>query len=414
MGWAEALSGLGAGLQGQGPQWQVAHNDRLKTLSELDDKRKQAMLEDFRSTLVRLKSGDRAGASQLLQDRLQAISQLGGDPSDTAEINRMIQEGRIDEAVAGLQSIDDMAVVNGKLPSMELGGEGTPSNVQEFLFWQSLPEDQKQQYMQVKRAQQIIDMGGGASGIVQGNQAVPIVQAQGQTIGQVRADVAGAEAGLAGATSAASAAGQLGQELDYKPAIEAGITEARLTTEAGIKPRMEADIAAAVDGAKQGVLEAAKAKDATKLFAAYDTAINNLSTALGATETGPLIGQLPALTSNAQAAKGAQQVLAVAIKGLVRTAGEGTWTDSDQRMITDMMPTREDTPQSRAQKLVYIDQYIRAKLGQPPAGPAAAPSSDIPVAPEAIGNPRPGAVLLEDANGNRAYQYPDGRIEEIN
>lgn len=413
MGWADALSGLGAGLQGQGAQWQVANNDRLKTLAELDDKRKQAMLEDFRSTLVRLKSGDTGGASQLLQDRLEAITQLGGDPTDTAEINRMIQEGRIDEAVSGLQQLDDMAVANGKLPSMVLGGEGTPSNVQEFMFWQSLPPEQQQQYMQVKRAQQIIDMGGGASGIVQGSQAIPITQAPGQTIGQVRADVAGAEAGLEGAKSSASEYGKLGAQLAVEPAIAGATTQAELTAQAAIKPQMEADIARSVDMAKAGVLEAAKAKDATKLFAAYDAAINNLSTALGATETGPLIGQLPALTGNAQAASGAQQVLAVAIKGLVRTAGEGTWTDSDQRMITDMMPTRKDTPQSRAQKLVYIDQYIRAKLGQAPASQPAAPNSDIPTVPTAA-PAGSGVKILEDANGNRAYQYPDGRIEEIN
>ena len=368
----EWLGHAGAALQGNLPEYNIAENDRLKTLAELDEQRKKAMMMDMRGMRVMLEQGDYGGAQSLAQDRLEAINQLGGDPSHTAEISRLMMEGRYDEAIGRLSRAEEVAVANGILPPMGLGGDA-PSNVQEFLFWQSLPPEQQQQYMQVKRAQQIIDMGGGASGIVQGSQAVPIVQVPGQTIGQVRADVAGAEAGLAGATSAASAAGQLGQELAYKPAIEAGVTEAKLTTEAGIKPRLEADIARSVDMAKQGVLEAAKAKDATKLFAAYDAAINNLSTALGATETGPLIGQLPALTSNAQAAKGAQQVLAVAIKGLVRTAGEGTWTDSDQRMITDMMPTREDTPQSRAQKLVYIDQYIRAKLGQPPSGPAADP-----------------------------------------
>lgn len=413
MGWADALSGLGAGLQGRGAEWQIAQNDKLKTLEELDEKRQKAMMMDMRGMRMMLEQQDYGGAQSLAQDRLEAINQLGGDPSHTAEIARLMQEGQYDEAIARLTRADDIAVANGLLPAVGMGGEGTPSNVQEFLFWQSLPPDQQKQYMQVKRAQQIIDMGGGASGIVEGSQAIPITQQPGQTIGEVRADVAGAEAGLAGATSAASAAGQLGQELAFKPAIEAGVTEAKLTTEAGIKPKMEADIARSVDMAKAGVLEAAKAKDATKLFAAYDAAINNLSTALGATETGPLIGQLPALTSNAQAASGAQQVLAVAIKGLVRTAGEGTWTDSDQRMITDMMPTRKDTPQSRAQKLVYIDQYIRAKLGQAPASQPAAPNSDIPTVPTAA-PAGSGVKILEDANGNRAYQYPDGRIEEIN
>jgi hypothetical protein len=385
--WAAGLGGLGAALQGNYPQWEVAQSDRMKTLSELDDKRKQAMLEDFRSTLVRLKAGDTGGASQLLQDRLEAINQLGGDPTHTAEINRMIQEGRIDEAVSGLQQLDDMAVANGALPSMVLGGEGTPSNVQEFMFWQSLPPEQQQQYMQVKRAQQIIDMGGGASGIVQGSQAIPITQAPGQTIGQVRADVAGAEAGLEGAKSAAGEYGKLGAQLEVAPAIAGATTAAELGAQASIKPKMEADIARAVDLAKSGVLAAAQQKDAGKLFTAYDVAMQNLNSALGATETGPLAGQLPALTSNAQAASGAQQVLAVAIKGLVRTAGEGVWTDKDQQMIVDMMPTRKDTPEARAKKLIYIDGYIRAKLGQAPAEQSA-PNSDIPTVQAPAAGPK--------------------------
>jgi hypothetical protein len=386
MGWAEALSGLGAGLQGQGAQWQVANNDRLKTLSELDDKRKQAMLEDFRSTLVRLKAGDTGGASQLLQDRMEAINQLGGDPTDTAEINRMIQEGRIDEAVSGLQQLDDMAVANGRLDPIG-GPGGDPAAVREFLFYQTLSPDDQKRFLQVKRAQQIIDSGGGANSVVYGDQSTPIVQQPGQTIDQVRADYAGAEAGLEGAKSSASAAGQLGQELAYKPAIEAGTTEARLGVEASIKPKMEAEIARSVDLAKSGVLAAAQQKDAGKLFTAYDVAMQNLNSALGATETGPLAGQLPALTSNAQAASGAQQVLAVAIKGLVRTAGEGVWTDKDQQMIVDMMPTRKDTPEARAKKLIYIDGYIRAKLGQAPAEQSA-PNSDIPTVQAPAAGPK--------------------------
>jgi len=390
--WAAGLGGLGAALQGNYPQWQVAETDRKQGLAELDEKRRLAMLQDFRGVLVRAKAGDLGGAQSLLQDRLQVLNEIGGDPSHSAEVLRYLQEGRADEAIAGLQSIDDIAVARGELPSMALGGEGTPSNVQEFMFWQSLPEDQQKQYLQVKRAQQIIDMGGGVSGAVYGNQAAPITQVPGQTIDQARADVAGAEASLEGATSAAGEYGKLGAQLQVAPAIAAATTEAELTTQAAIKPQMEADIAAAVDSAKAGVLNAAKAKDAGQLFSAYDVAINNLGKALGSTSTGPLIGMLPALTENAQAAKGAQQVLAVAIKGLIRTAGEGVWTDKDQQMITEMMPTREDKPGSRAQKLVFIDQYIRAKLGQPGAGAAPAPATGSPEVPEYIDRVAPPSI----------------------
>ncbi len=278
--WGMALQGLGAGLQGQGPQFQVALSDRMKTLSELDDKRKQAMLEDFRSILINLKAGKIDPAKQVIQSRLGAITELGGDPSDTEEINRMIQEGRIDEAIQGLQMIDEMAVANGKLPSMApkysgitdtAGGgkagfnpmtgqyedipaaEGVqfapteasakytgitdladggkaglntqtgmyeripmqegmafapdaasaaatvdPSNVREYQYYQGLSPAQREEYLQVKRATPIIDMGGGLQGRVINGQVVPITAQPGQTPDDVRADYAGAEYALEG------------------------------------------------------------------------------------------------------------------------------------------------------------------------------------------------------------------------
>jgi hypothetical protein len=90
----------------------------MKTLAELDEKRRLAMLQDFRGVLVRAKAGDLGGAQSLLQDRLQVLNEIGGDPSHSAEVLRYLQEGRADEAIAGLQSIDDIAVARGELPSL--------------------------------------------------------------------------------------------------------------------------------------------------------------------------------------------------------------------------------------------------------------------------------------------------------
>lgn len=245
MGWADALQGAGAWFSGQGPQWENAQTLQQNSLIELDEKRRQALLEDFRGTLLDLKSGNIEQASARLQDRLGAIQKLGGDPSHTAELNRMIQEGRVDEAVQGLQMIDDRAVAAGKLPSMAdkhignkngqdifqradgstyakptegwsaeiaaASGEGgaDPANVREFQFWQGLsPEDQRR-YLEVKRSQQMINLGGGAQGMVYGGQATPVTTQPGQTADQFREEYAAAEGDL---QQVKEQSGQLGQD----------------------------------------------------------------------------------------------------------------------------------------------------------------------------------------------------------
>jgi hypothetical protein len=348
----------------------------MKTLAELDEKRRLAMLQDFRGVLVRAKAGDLAGAQSLLQDRLQVLNEIGGDPSHSAEVLRYLQEGRTDEAIAGLQGIDDIAVARGELPSLALGGEGTPSNVQEFMFWQSLPEDQQKQYLQVKRAQQIIDMGGGVSGAVYGNQAAPITQVPGQTIDQARADVAGAEANLEGATSAAGEYGKLGAQLQVAPAIAAATTEAELTTEAAIKPQMEADTAAAVEKSREEILAATRKKDTDTLFNAYDTARKSVVSGFSSTPLrGPVAGRGPAMTTGAQTAEGNVKIYGYAIKGLIRSKGEGNWSDADQAYMESMLPKRTDTPEAAEAKMEAIDAWVRVKLGQPAAGSGNAPAA---------------------------------------
>ena len=49
MGWAEALSGLGAGLSGNGAQWQIAQSEHMKSLADLDEQRQKAMAMDLRA-----------------------------------------------------------------------------------------------------------------------------------------------------------------------------------------------------------------------------------------------------------------------------------------------------------------------------------------------------------------------------
>ena len=76
-------------------------------------------------------------------------------------------------------------------------------------------------------------------------------------------------------------------------------------------------------------------------------------------------GFIPALSSNQQIADGAIAAMAPILKQLFRGAGEGTFTDSDQKILNDMLPTRRDSAESAKSKLANIDAIVRAKLLEP-------------------------------------------------
>jgi hypothetical protein len=113
----------------------------------------------------------------------------------------------------------------------------------------------------------------------------------------------------------------------------------------------------------------------------YKTASQGLADALENTETGYLAGKLPAITAAQQTGEGAVAAMAPVLKQLFRTAGEGTFTDKDQELLLKMVPTRNDEPEARANKLANIDAIVRAKLSISPDGgtkPATPPATETP------------------------------------
>lgn len=97
-----------------------------------------------------------------------------------------------------------------------------------------------------------------------------------------------------------------------------------------------------------------------------------LEEGLGRTTTGPIAGRLPAFTTDQQIAEGSVAVTAPILKQLFRTAGEGTFTDKDQELLMQMVPTRNDTEEARKWKIENMDRVIRAKLGAGATAPAPA------------------------------------------
>lgn len=143
--WAQGLQGMGAWFQGQGPQYMNAQSVARRTRAVEDGVRREAMLKDGRTALLLGSQGKWGEAQGLLQNRMDLVNQLGGDPSGTASMLRMVQEGRHDEALMELKTADDMAVMNGELPAMG-GREHTPSEIEKLhTYRNSLPDGSEQQ-----------------------------------------------------------------------------------------------------------------------------------------------------------------------------------------------------------------------------------------------------------------------------
>ena len=146
-------------------------------------------------------------------------------------------------------------------------------------------------------------------------------------------------------------------------AVEFAKQSANLRAQLGLGPKVAAATVAAQNEAKVLGDEAQTEKSNTKAWSVYDSAMSNLAKSMGNTSTGAFVGFLPSITANQQIAEGAIAVMAPVLKDMFRSAGEGTFTDADQKMLIQMIPTRKDSPKARIEKIKMIDQVVRAKLG---------------------------------------------------
>lgn len=122
----------------------------------------------------------------------------------------------------------------------------------------------------------------------------------------------------------------------------------------------------------------------------WNVARDGLVRALGGTETGPIAGRLPAVTAGQQIAEGAVAAVAPVLKQLFRSAGEGVFTDRDQQLLLDMIPTRTDVPEAAQAKIAMIDAIISAKLSGGAAGAMEFATEDEAKAAAAAGRLQPG------------------------
>lgn len=145
-------------------------------------------------------------------------------------------------------------------------------------------------------------------------------------------------------------------------------SDARAEAQLGLSMRADerAQAAAERDAAKAN----REASSRNNVLDQWMAAREGLESGLAGSETGPLVGRLPAFTTEQQIAEGAVSATAPILKQIFRSAGEGTFTDKDQELLLRMVPTRTDTPEARSAKIANIDRIIRAKVGvqQPASG----------------------------------------------
>lgn len=156
-------------------------------------------------------------------------------------------------------------------------------------------------------------------------------------------DVAGSQAVIEGAKAGSREAAKLDEQLSKLPQVKAAVASAEQQVKELGDRRSSAN----------------QNKIAMNM---YETAMQGLVSGLEGTETGAIVGRLPAVTAKQQIAEGAVAAIAPILKATFRTAGEGTFTDKDQELLMAMVPTRKDEPEARSAKINNINAIIAAKL----------------------------------------------------
>lgn len=318
----------------------------LATFQAIGQDRQKAFFQDARKARRMLDAGDTSGFLNLVEGRLAKINAVGGDPSDTMAVLNAYAQGDVEGVKSMLGQVEMQGVEDGMLTDLTKAADKTPA-MREF---DSLVRSGKLTPQQAEKAARI-KLGLEARAVGSAAQTISADQKLTQDVAISQAAIEGAKEG------------------------------AKLTAQFKLKPRVERAVSTARAESKFIADQNKEQKSNQKAMLVYDTAYKTLADAMGQTTTGPIVGLIPALTAEAQSADGAVSMILPTLKDVFRSAGEGTFTDSDQKILTDMIPTRRDAPKARAFKLQAIDAIIRAKLGggevQQPANPAQRSEQDI-------------------------------------
>lgn len=324
---------------------QQAEIDRIPLKNEINqvnlDTAKNALAESKQLAEIRDDAIAAMETQSLLQNPEAAMGYLGnrissigdGDSSGEQMVFDMIRTGNIEQANAALETIVSQARSVGAIK-----GAGLSASQQEFNSLVDTAGLNDEDSARAARVKLGLDPRASIS-------AAERIASDPDTT----AAVADSKAEIAGAEALAKETSKLSAQLKLKPEVEAAVDRAVKIAEAEV------------------TLLGDKRSNETALRL-YETAMGGLADALGDTTTGPFLGRMPSITSNQQIADGAIAAMAPILKQMFRAAGEGQFTDRDQQLLLDMVPTRTDRADARLAKMQNIDAIVKAKLNiQPPA-----------------------------------------------
>ena len=317
--------------------------DEQSMLKFQNEQQKQRAAQGAGAFYQRLQSGDTQGALQIASQYQDDINTLG-DPSFTTE-----SVAQLMQSPEGVEQLKQMSL---GMVQMAAG----PDQFAKFTAQQAKPETQAEATAQMKNTAEYK-----------------------RYTDEIRKAVANKDF---------ETAKVLQQERDffinqagsYERSLASGLGAgaARVQTEQALTPEMVARTQQQ-EAAKITEQTAQKQKDNeaknSRAFQSYQQAAASVK-ALSPNAGSGVFGLAPAVFADDRLFDGAIAILRPAIKDVVRGAGEGTFSEGDQAVIDQMMPTRTDSPQVRMAKMQMLDNYIMNQLGQTQA-PAAKSEADI-------------------------------------
>lgn len=379
---AQALQGFGAGLTGQGVQWQnsqtLDREQKSRDQELLRKEREKAFYTDVLVARQMAATGDFAGANKLMQSRQEHMSRLGPMDGNSEHTDIMAGLAKIaadpthpksaeaqQRLIGTLDNYVGIGAATGVLGGGKTGYNSTASN-QMFKDGSVLQanrdgtttfRDPSGQLLEGQARMEALNraIGSGVwlAGQEAGARATATEAAQTAAVGPQAYNAAlGQQQGQAGAPGILSAAELAAAEAKAKAAAAADVvrdTQGRINASAGDT----------LDAAAQQVL-----------------------TAFSKVNTGPLMGRVPAVMRDStayQTAEGAAGQYRAQMRKVIRPPGSGPWTDTDEEKLSEIVPKLTDTPEAVAAKIQQGRQLYDAMMGNSQGG-----ASQAPAAPAAI------------------------------
>ena len=262
----------------------------------------------------------------ILKAQIDKVAKLGGDSTASQKALALAETGDFDGVRQGAKNIIDVGISQG-----DLKPRGSQLSAEQQTFDSLIKDFSEEDKTRARRVKAGLDERAVGSAI--------------QTIAKT-----GTAATIADVESVLASAKETG----------------KLTAQLKLKPEVEAAVIMATGQAKLEVDKIGKNRSNKRALDVYTGAMSNLTKTLDNTITGPFLGLTAGLTSNAQIADGAIAMMLPLMKDVFRGAGEGTFTEGDQKILTDLIPTRSTFAEARVAQIKMIDTIIRSKLSAEP------------------------------------------------